>query len=261
MCGVTREQYAFNGGYHLTISVIGASFTVENIWKGLYENTFGRLAELLSTRELSAEDAYAREVAAEYGTFLHTIPWYEFPFSARLAGLWQETPFWGPNPIRKAERKLALSAEYGTKAGYGWLIRQGTRGVYEPQDLEINVWAAGVTPAILAAEPDVKVAKQLAGDSAILTLTRYEEFTQTLPRLAQAGVRFVEIAGNDEILVTVLAPNGWQAELAGGREIFAQPILTRPERQRVALKVPVAELHTLLRSLGGDVTLEHIYDY
>lgn len=63
VCAITREQYPFNSGYHLTLAVIGASFTVENILKGLYENTVGRLTEWLSSTELTEEDAYAREVA------------------------------------------------------------------------------------------------------------------------------------------------------------------------------------------------------
>lgn len=263
VCGVTRARYAFNGGYHLSLAVIGISFTVENTLKGLYENTVGRFTELISSRALTPEDAYARTVAAEYGTFLHTIPWYEFPFSAKLRGLWAETPFFGRNLVRKAERKTALSAEYGTKALYGWLIGLGTQGVYSAEDLEIDVWATGITPALLRAEPDVKVAKQIDAGTAILVLPRYEAFTQIVPRLTAQGVRFVEIAGNHEILVTAFAPRDWQGTLAAGQPLFALPILTEPARERLAITVPVAELHTLLAALtsGGELQLEHIYDY
>lgn len=91
--GLTKGRYAFNGGYHLTLGVIGASFTVEELIKGAYENSVGRVFEWLSFGQTSTEDDYAREVAEQYGAFLHTLPWYEFPFGSSLAGLWKLEPF------------------------------------------------------------------------------------------------------------------------------------------------------------------------
>jgi len=262
VCAVTREQYPFNGGYHLSLVVIGTSFTVENIFKGIYENTLGRVTEWISSPELTQEDAYAREVAAEYGTFLHTIPWYEFPFGAKLNGLWTETDLWGPNIIRKAERKTALSIEYGSKALYGWVIRQGTQGVYSAEDLHIHLWVKGVSPEMMQREPDVQLVKMLDAQQAIVVMPRYEAFTQIVPRLTQQGVQFIEIAGNDDILITVLAPRAWQYDGEDGMQLFVMPILTEPERQRVAIKVPVEVLQDVLTTLDQrTIVLEHIYDY
>jgi hypothetical protein len=259
---VTREQYPFNSGYHLSLAVIGASFTAENIVKGIYENTIGRFTEWMSTDQLTEEDAYARKVAAEYGTFLHTIPWYEFPFGARLGEMWRTTPLGGPNIVRKWERKLALTLEYGTKALYGWVIRQGTQSVFSAEDLEIQVWAEGVSEEMLRQEPRLRIVKPIDDRAAIVVLPRYEAFTEVVPRLTQQGVRFVEIAGNDDILITVLAPNDWHYDLEDGRTLFTMPILTQPDRQRVAVRVPVQALDRVLAALSdGPATLEHIYDY
>jgi hypothetical protein len=262
VCAVTREQYPFNSGYHLSLAVIGASFTAENIVKGIYENTIGRFTEWMSTDQLTEEDAYARKVAAEYGTFLHTIPWYEFPFGARLGEMWRTTPLGGPNIVRKWERKLALTLEYGTKALYGWVIRQGTQSVFSAEDLEIQVWAEGVSEEMLRQEPRLRIVKPIDDRAAIVVLPRYEAFTEVVPRLTQQGVRFVEIAGNDDILITVLAPNDWHYDLEDGRTLFTMPILTQPDRQRVAVRVPVQALDRVLAALSdGPATLEHIYDY
>jgi hypothetical protein len=262
VCAVTREQYPFNSGYHLSLAVIGSSFTAENVVKGVYENTIGRLTEWISSSELTEEDAYARKVAAEYGTFLHTIPWYEFPFGERLGEMWRTTPLWGSNPIRKWERKVAISLEYGTKALYGWLIRRGTQSVYSAEDLEIQAWAEGVSPEILRQEPKLRVVKPIDGRAAIVVLPRYEAFTEIVPRVTQQGVHFVEIAGNDDILITVLAPRDWHYDLEDGRVLFTMPILTQPDRQRVAIRVPVQALDRVLAALSdGAATLEHIYDY
>jgi hypothetical protein len=262
VCAVTRERYAFNSGYHLSLAVIGTSFTAEYIVKGIYENTIGRLSEWTSTSDLTEEDVYARMVAAEYGTFLHTIPWYEFPFGQKLGELWSGTAMWGPNPFRKWERKLALSAEYGTKALYGWAIKKGTQGVYAAEDLEIQAWAEGVSNDLVDREPDLKVVKEVAPRTAIVSLPRYEAFTKIVPRLARQGLRFGDIAGNDDILITLIAPRDWEYDLPDGTPLFAMPILTEPERERIAVRVPVVALDRVVRALdGGAATLEHIYDY
>jgi hypothetical protein len=262
VCAITRERYAFNSGYHLSLAVIGVSFTAEYIVKGIYENTLGRLAEWTSGGAPTEEDLYARTVAAEYGTFLHTIPWYEFPFGQRLRELWMNTSWWGPNPFRKWERKLALSGEYGTKALYGWLIGLGTRSVYSAEDLKIQAWASGVTPAMDQRETDLQIVKPAGPNASIVSMTRYEAFTKLAPRLMREGLHFEEIAGNDDILITLLAPSDWSYAPTEGTALFSLPILTEPQRQRLAVQVPVAKLDAVIRALdGGPATLEHIYDY
>lgn len=126
ICAVTKREFPFNAGAHVMLAVIGTSFTVENGLKGLYETTIGRLSEWTGTTN-TPEDAFAQRVALEYGRFMHTVPWYEFPFAARLKTLWKETPTRGPHFVRKWERRFALTAEYGAKAAYGWVICAGER--------------------------------------------------------------------------------------------------------------------------------------
>ena len=262
VCAVTRDRYPFNSGYHLSLVVIGSSFTIENVLRGLYENTLGRISEWTAFGQLTEEDRYAHAVASEYGAFLHTIPWYEFPYGAKLVGLWSETGLWGPHIIRKWERKLALSAEYGGKAVYALLIKGGTGSVYAGEDEEILLWAEDLSDEIFSREPALRLVAPIDAQSAIVALPRYEAFTRIVPRLAQDGVRFVEIAGNDEILITALAPRDLEAEVEGGQSLFEQPILTAPERKRVALNVPVKSLHLVLNQLeSAGMRLEHIYDY
>jgi hypothetical protein len=265
VCTITRDRYPFNSDYHLTLVVIGTSFTAENVFKGLWENTIGRVSEWTSNGTPTPEEAYAQQVAAEYGTFIHTIPWYEFPFSEKLSGLWK-LDVGGPNLVRRVERRVALSLEYGVKAGYGWLIGRGTASVYAPEDLTILARAGGVTPELLDREPQVHVVEVTPGQSPLVSLPRYEAFTLLAPKLMEQGVRFSEIAGNDEIMVTVLAPRDWRPTSGPAETLFTMPILTQPGRARVALRVPVRELHTVVGDLtqlsaSSGVTIEHIYDY
>lgn len=261
VCAVTRARYPFNAAYQSTLAFIGASFTIENVFRGLYETTVGRLTEALSTPELTAEDAFARQVAAEYGAFLHSLPWYRFPYRAKLTALWTEVPLWGANPVRKWERRLALSGEYVFKALYSWPLRAAIPP-YAPADLEIHATVEGATPAVLAAVPEVRLVARAGDGTATLSIPRFEAFTQAVAPMAARGVRFVTIGGNDEILVTLIAPRGWRDELPVGERLFEMPILTDPTQARVAVRVEVAALHRLLAALDGEaVRLEHIYDY
>jgi len=262
VCTVTRGQYAFNTGYHLSLAIIGTSFTLENLLKGLYEKTFGRVTEWLSAGALTEEDAYARKVAKEYGDFIHTIPWYAFAFGEKLTGLWGGTSLWGPHGLRKWERKLALSLEYGVKSMYGWLIKHGTQATYAPEDLAIQVWAEGLSDEVLTREPQLRIVKAIDTHAAIVALPRYEAYTHIVRRLVRQGVQFVEMAGNHDILITVIAPHNWSYDLQDGAFLFAMPIRTQPQRQRVAVQAPVKSLHRVLNMLESrHIEIEHIYDY
>jgi hypothetical protein len=262
VCGVTRGVYPFNTLYHFTLFVIGPSFTVENTVRGLYEKTLGWATEWTSGGEPTEEELYARAVALDYGNFIHTIPWFKYPFADRLRELWTTTGWWGANPIRKWERKWALSLEYGVKALYGRLLNSGAEVTYEPEQMEILAVVMGVTPEIQARHDDLRIVQPLDPAMMIVGLPRYEAFTKLVPALAKEGVRFVEIAGNKTIMLTALTPRDWVYDLDAGELLFALPILTQPDRQRVAINTPVASLHEILAGLEQPgLQFEHLYDY
>ena len=76
------------------------------------------------------------------------------------------------------------------------------------------------------------------------------------------GVRFVNIAGNDEILVTALAPAGRTPDVSPAQIASLAPLPTDRSRVRLALRVPVRSLHDVLtRLVSGGITIEHLYDY
>ncbi len=167
VCEITRPAYPFQTGYHVMLGIIGASFTAENVIKSGYENTVGRLTEWLSGRE-TPEDQWAAKTAQEYGAFIHTVPWYQFPFGARLASLWSETPMWGPQLVRKWERRAALTAEYAFKAGYGWLLGMASQSAYGAEDLIVYAHVENVPLAIFARD-GIRSVKQLGPQSFVVT--------------------------------------------------------------------------------------------
>ena len=261
---VTREQvrghYPGNPGYHVMICVIAGSTTIEYALRSAYENTVGRLSAATAADRLTPEDRYGAAVAQDYVDFIRKEPWYLYDFSGKLQRLWTETPAWGPDMVRKWERRYALTTEYGIKAAYGKLIKLATQAAYDTALLTTQA-VADHAPA--APPPGVKVVRTLADGRAVLELPRYYDFRIAATRLAQQRVTLQDIAGNTSvILVTVRANAGNDVVVPGSRVLFAQPILTEPGRQRTALVLPVAGLSSFLAAAASHgIDVEHVYDY
>lgn len=262
VCNQVRGRYPRNNSYQFVLGFIGVSFTAENMLKGTYEATLGRAASWLGPDELTEEEVYAANVAQEYGAFLHNTPWYFFPFGEKLQGLWNETSYWGPGPVRKWERKLALSVEYGIKALYGGLTRSGSAATYGgPDESKIYAVVKGASAEMQSA--DFEIIQAVDEERDLVYLTRFEVFSTLAPGWMREGLAFVEIAGNDELLITTLGAVDANHQFEHGEYLFDLPILTEPGRTRSAFKVRVQELHLFLDELStrNDITFEHIYDY
>jgi hypothetical protein len=256
----TQENYAFNGGRHFMISVIGVSFTAENIVKGIYENSIGWITELVSG--LSEEDVYAQRVADDYAQFLHQIPWYEYPFGSKLTGLWKENSLFGKNVIRKWERKAFLTAEYSVKAVYAKIIKRGTRATYEPAPLQIMMRVKNFPNEITILEPRIKYIQQIDTDAHIIEIPRYEEFTSIVLMMAHSSVEFQDIAGNDAIFISVIADRNWTYENQGVVKVFEMKVLTQPATKRVGLSIPISQLSNIISDIEASTAkVEHFYDY
>jgi hypothetical protein len=265
---VTREtrRDTFNAGYHVMICVIAGSTTVEYALRSAYETVIGRLTALTLQHGLTDEDRYGARIAQDYVDFIRVQPWYEYDFAKALRGLWKSTSLWGADPLRKWERKYALTTEYGVKAAYGWLIRKATKASYD-EPLPVTAVAVDrLPPAAAAALPELKPLLQMADGPALVTVPRYAAFKVHAVALAKAGATFREIAGNGadaRILVTLLVPADWSPRALPGRVLFEDPILTRPGRKRVAWVTRVGDLARALNEMAAapGAEIEHVYDY
>jgi len=258
----TKDDYPFNGGYHVMVTVIGTSTTTEYGLKSAYETLIGRLTELTVDGSTTEEDAFATRVAADYVDFIRIAPWYEYDFALRLRELW-ETSLWGPNAVRKWERKYALTTEYAAKAIYGWVIKKLTKLGYEEPRPVTTVLLDRLPPVPRPEVPELSVLEQRPDGSVLVTVPRYQPFTHYASTLARRGATFLEIAGNrGEIVVSALVPTEWTPERSDYRIFLTQPILTQPGTQRIVLAVPVASLGDALNELAQPpARLEHVYDY
>ena len=262
VCHEIQGRYPFNGDSQFTDAFIGLSFTAENMLKGTYEGTVGRFTEWISSDTPTEEEIYAAQVAKEYGEFLHMTPWYFFPFREKLQGLWSQTSLWGPDPIRKWERKFELTLEYGGKALYGGLTNLGAKAAYGGADVEkIYAVTTGVKEDMLS--DDLEVVEKIGEDKQLIRITRFEYFSDTVPGLTARGVQIIEIAGNHEILFTFLGPQDADYNFENGEYLFDLPILTQPGLTRAGIKVRVADIGSFLEELkdNPDIKFEHMYDY
>jgi hypothetical protein len=257
----TKEAFPFNTDYHVMIVVIGTSTTAEYGVKGAYENIVGRVTEASRLHGMTEEDRLAAKVAREYVDFIVVEPWYKFDFLTPLQRLWAETGLWGPDPIRKWERKYFLTTEYAAKTVYGWLIKKASESVYE-EERPVSAVLLDRFPVDARQElPEVKVLKEHPDGSVLALVPRYQAFTKHARVLSHSGANFLEITGNREvILLSALVPLGFDD--SGLQLLMKQPILTRPGLQRILFSVPVPELASLLRELDKPpFRLEHVYDY
>lgn len=261
VCGIQKRDYDFNAGNHLMLMVIGTSFTAEFVIKGLWERTLGRVSEWTAGGRFTEEDRYAAQVAKEYGEFIPHDPWFEFPFGGKLPGVWTKTGFFGHGFLRKCERKIFLTLEYGIKAIYAGVIRLASRQVFGVAATEVFA-AVETPPDSLFADGRLRKVAPAGPRALIVALPHYQGFTDAVPSLTAKGLRFVDIAGSDEILVTAIAPRARAPVLSAGAALFSMPVLTQPDSQRVAVQAPAAALGAILDTLRAQgARVEHLFDY
>lgn len=246
--------------YKTLLQIIGMSFTGEMGVKGLYETTIGRLSAWTRGLRKTPEDEFALRLADDYARFLQQTPWYEYPFATKLAAFWRETPLTGGNVVRKVERRIGLTLEWGFKAVYARLM--AVLAGAAPAQLRIQSVVRDLQAADVEADPRITVVRRIEGGATVIETDRYRVFTNILTGLAQRGRNLAEIAGNERIMVSVLAPLGVAIAPAGTRILVATPVETRQGWQRLALAVEVGGLAELIRSMERlGLVLEHVYDY
>ena len=243
----------------ITNYIIGLSFTTEMALKGVYERTIGALTALARGAARTPEDEFALRLLDDYAAFLRQMPWYRYPFGLELARFWKETPLSGGNPVRKFERRIALTLEYTAKLVYAQAI--GWLAGYSPADMAIMSVVDRFDDAV-AVDKRIRKVADLDGGFALIETARYQEFTDILRDLGARGRSLSEIAGNHRILVTILARSQVAVEATGANEIFSIPIQSRPGWRRIGLDVQVARLTQMISALErGGAVFEHAYDY
>jgi hypothetical protein len=243
------------------IYIIGVSYSIEYAIKGIYENTIGRVFEWIRGEKRTPQDEYARAVLQDYAAFLYTIPWYKYPFREKLDGLMAlSAPT--PSQARTWERDFALGTEYFIKIGYAWLIQKGLDASSDDEPRDIMFAVATLPPEVLVAEPRIKPIRALSPQWQLVQTPRYKDFTEIVLGLLDRGVPLAEIAGNREIMITVIAPKATTLDVKDATELFSLDLDAKPGFRRAGLKVRIDHLVDIVRELKARSTsIEHFYDY
>jgi hypothetical protein len=253
--------YAFNAENHLMLVAIGTSHTIEHVLQWAWENTAGRLTAWAAGWRKTPQDRFQAAAAAEYAAFLDQVPWYRFPYAKKRAGLWRMPIAEEEAAIRSWERRLAFGLSHTIKQAYADLIASGLAATSEAAESHIFVWAQGPVPDAIRGLPDTALERRLGADGTVFVTRRYQAFTDLLPRLVEKGVRFVEIGGNRDILLTVLSKEVPITPF-GVRQLFTHTLPADRSRRRTGFIVPVSSLHVVLPLFASaGARLEHVYDY
>ena len=257
-CAVNRIASARPGGGDAKVMIytIGLSFSAEMAVKSLWESTVGRLFEATSGYT-SADDRHAARVQSAYAAFMHQTPWYAFGFGEALSGAWRTVE---PKQTgRHWERRVALTMEYGVKAGYAKLIGWASGAALGRDELTLRFVTPASPATIAAIDPRLRPIRRSADALTVVEAPRYAEFSDLLVKLSAANVPVVEIAGNDEIFLTALVPGRTRLP---GTASFTMPLGDQPGWRRVGTTVAVADLPATIRAISANGgRLDHVYDY
>ncbi len=246
---VSARHGGFNWNSKQTIYTIGVSFTAELAMKALYEETLGRIATLIRGPQHSPLDSLSAQQAADYAKFLQQVPWYNWDFNRDIAALKAAQT----DGFRDRERALALGLEYGIKAKYAGLIASAVASVGADQ-LRLRMVVDGVSRQDLLQIKGIEIIKQHP-QGLVIETPRYRALTNILDQLAGNGAEFVEIAGNDDIMLTAISPEPLPGALFSFKRQGYGDM-----RHLISLKV--TDLAETLRGFANSpVALEHIHDY
>ena len=258
---ICKDTYPVNSEYMTVLRVIGISTTVEYMFKSLYENTIGRLTRWTTGDVDTAEDKIIAQAHRAYSNLIFDKAWYEFDFSHWITRIWKDTSFFGENFIRKLERKLFFTLEYGFKTVYAKLIKLGAQTAFEQSNGLIYMTASMPEFKPESLENSAKVLKKHQ-DSYLLSVPRWGEFTQTIPMLAKHGYDFENISGNKVIALTLIVNTKESFYSKYATMLFSSTLVSDANKKRVAVVTKVEDLKEfILDSAERGHTIEHIYDY
>jgi hypothetical protein len=252
LCALSKSSGDYGGFPWETkqmVYTIGVSFTAELLLKATYEETLGRIATWIRGPVRAPLDDLSASQAGAYANFLTQTPWYKWDFMADRFAL-QTAAGAG---FRDQERRIALGLEYRAKSAYAAVIAAAVAGLGEDA-LRMRVIVAGMTPEALAQLSDVTVIGA-QGTGTEIDTPRYRAFTVLARDIAAGGGAFLEIAGNDDILFTLITPD---PTYPGALHSFARQ---GNSGYRHLVMVKVSDLADAIRNLPEAATLEHIHDY
>jgi len=158
--------------------------------------------------KLVEEDAYAARVAREYADFVYIRRFTNFILATRSPQLWKETPLWASIPSQ-VRAQFILSVDFGIEAVYGArhaCLPATWRTDGKRRDYNVGRERAETLSAFSANQSGSRKAQEVSRNRT-LHHSALPGVHGLAVKLAERDVHFVQVAGNDEIMVTVVVPN------------------------------------------------------
>ena len=157
---------------------------------------------------------------------------------------------------------MMFTMEFGFKASYAKLIGFGSQTAFEASDGLVTMHIVVDAATLADVDPRINVLRDFGDGDLVVTLPRWGGFTEIVPKLAAAGAQFVEISGNDEIVMTGVRPEDSSLAPAKARTLFDSMVISPANKKRSVYLVRVADLSDALNSLEqNNIELEHVFDF
>lgn len=255
---LVSEAYPYNEEYVTMLNVIGVSITLEYTAKMLYENSVGRIFSWFSNGTVSDEEKVIIAAQRAYSDLIYDKAWYEFEFMPWVKKVWTISNTAESNWLRKIERMSFFTVEFTFKAVYAKLIEWAAKASYEEPVTDIFLL---VSAADSVQTSGLDVVYQQA-EKSIVKIPRWGTFTKEILLMADRDLRIDDIAGNDEIVISVLAPRNTIPSSHGTDVLYTSEVVTKPGLERLVYLMPVNQLLPFLRNAKDNgVEVEHIFDY
>jgi hypothetical protein len=257
-----------NDDYRNMIYVIGGSFTIEYFIKYVYENTLGRVSELLFGHA-TGSDKFIADSWKRFSDSLSQTPWYKFDYFTEIGKVWTTVSLLDGNIIRNLERKLAITVGYGLKGVYGCIIEYLSRSAYGEEINEtLSLVEVDEKEVLLKLEAEnvLKILKEYEGGVYLVQSKRYAGFKDAFLRMLESGVKFRQIMSHESIMITYLSKSESEPFMYTDdvRILTKDKLFYNKEgyKYRVTVKVSLDRLESLFLKLDGESRkFEMIYDF
>ena len=255
---MTEKAYKFNEEYVTMLNVIGVSVTVEYTTKLIYENTIGWLFSNFHNGENSEEEKIIIKANREYSKFIYDNVWYDFKFLPWVYKIWEVKDNTNANFIRKCERTCFFTIEFLIKALYAQALDYAVKINYSPPITDINLVV--ISKEKIQETKTLKLIKSIDSTN-IIKIQRWGPFTENILKLAKHNVNISEIAGNDEIVVSIVG----KKDLFNLQEydlLYNSKFVINNKIIRKVYRVPVTKLLDFINiAEHKGYEIEHVYDY
>jgi hypothetical protein len=208
---------------------------------------------------MSAKEHTINAAHRAYSDFIYHTAWYEFEFLPWIGKVWSSKETGESSFLRRWERTLFFTVEFSFKALYAQLLEWAAQATYEPPITEIYMQVSSPLP--IQETKNLKVIMD-QGDQKIISATRWGPFTEVMQALSIQDIEISDIAGNDEIFISVVLDRNKTVSFEEAFFLYESRMVTHPELKRMVYKLPVPVLLSFVKyAHDSNIEVEHVYDF